>query len=205
MLGRSARKPVGAAFKPLADLMIRWNISPDAITWAGTALTVAVACGTLIPGYFLIGPWLVTAVVLLDSLDGLVARATGKVTVWGGFLDSTLDRVADAAVIGALLLHFALVDPEAPYAGVLVVFCLVSLVGGMLVSYAKARAESLGIACNVGLMERSDRLVVVLLGTFLSALFGYWLLMSAMALLTVTSLWTVGQRMAVVYRAEGSR
>lgn len=200
MLGRDARAGVGRAFSPTARMLARLHITPDTITWTGTILTCAAAIALLVPGHLIIGPLVLTAVVLLDSLDGLVARMTGTSSPWGAFLDSTLDRLADGVVLGALAVHYLAVadrTPETIAAGVL---ALAGVVLGAMISYAKARAQSLDMTADVGLMERADRFVVILVGTFVAGFVGPWAMIVAMAILVLGSAWTVVQRMAEVHR-----
>lgn len=200
MLGREARPAVGTAFSPVARMLVRWHITPDLITWTGTILTCVLALVLLIPGHLVIGPIVLTLVVLADSLDGLVARMTGTSSPWGAFLDSTLDRIADGVVLGALAVHYLAVADRGPLTIACGVLALAAVVLGAAVSYAKARAQSLGMTADVGLMERADRFVVILIGTFLAGLVGPWAMLVAMAILVAGSAWTVGQRMVEVHR-----
>lgn len=204
MLGRDARAGVGRAFSPTARLLARLHVTPDTITWAGTILTCVLAVVLLVPGHFVIGPIVLTVVVLLDSLDGLVARITGTSSSWGAFLDSTLDRLADGVVLGALAVHFLVVAPRTGATSAAGILALAAIVLGGMVSYAKARAMSLGMTADVGLMERADRFVVILVGTFVAAFAGPWAMVAAMGILVAGSAWTVVQRMAEVHR-QGAR
>lgn len=204
MLGRDARAGVGRAFSPLARTLVRLHITPDAITWVGTILTCGLAVALLVPGHFVLGALLITVVVLADSLDGLVARLTGTSSPWGAFLDSTLDRIADGVVLGALAVHFLAVAPRSGLTIACGVLALVALVLGGAVSYAKARAESLSMTADVGLMERADRFVVILVGTLVTGLVGPWAMLVAMVVLVAGSAWTVAQRMGAVHR-QGRR
>lgn len=204
MLGRDARAGVGRAFAPIARTLVRLHITPDALTWGGTIATCALALALLIPGHFVVGSLLLTLMVLMDSLDGLVARMTGTSSRWGAFLDSTLDRIADGVVLGALCLHFLAVAERTPLSIACGALALAALILGAVISYAKARAESLGMSADVGLMERADRFVVLLVGIMLAGLIGPWAMLAALSILVVLSAWTVGQRMAAVHR-QGAR
>ncbi|WP_058233872.1 phosphatidylinositol phosphate synthase [Devriesea agamarum] len=210
MLGaRKPREVISHAFGPVARTLARLGVGPDAMTWVGTILTVSAALGLLIPGYFVVGPLVVAACALIDSIDGLIARLTGTSSSWGAFLDSTLDRIGDAAVFGSLCLHFlVLAEPSGLVEVAIGVLALIALVAGMVTSYAKARAQSLGFTCEGGLMERADRLAVVLLGTWLTGLFGAWWgawpLLVALIVLVAASAWTVAQRIAIVARQRHS-
>lgn len=147
-------------------------------------------------GEFLTGTLLITLFIFSDNVDGVMARLSGRQGVWGAFLDSTLDRVGDAAIFGGLVLWFA--GPGANW--LMAGLALACLILGMVVSYAKARAEGLGMTCNVGIAERADRLFAVLLATGLVGLgLPLWVLTAVLALLAIASLVTVFQRMSTVH------
>ena len=138
------------------------------------------------------------AFVMFDMVDGAVARAGGRGSRFGAVLDSSCDRVADAAVFGALAWYFARHDQPA-----LLLASLLCLVLGSLTSYIKARAEGAGFTCNVGIAERSERLIVVLVGTGLSDFPGLhvpYVQAIALWLLVAASTITVGQRIGTVRR-----
>lgn len=186
---------------PLGRALLRRGIGPDAITAAGTLGTVLSALLLFPRGLLTAGALAITLFVLFDLLDGVVARmGGGGGTRWGAFLDSTLDRVADAALFAGLILYFVAAG-DVLLAGV-TLFCLVA---GMLVSYAKARAEGLGIACDVGLAERPERLVVALVTTFLAGLGVPYVLAAGMWLLAAASAVTVVQRVVHVHRQTRER
>ena len=151
---------------PVARLFLRLGISPDAVTVAGTA---GVAFGALFffpRGQLLTGVLVITAFVFSDLLDGHMARLSGTSSSWGAFLDSTLDRLGDAAVFGGLVLYFMGPGQSDLYAA-LALYCLVM---GATTSYARARAESLGMEAKGGIAERADRLVAILVMTGLSVI-----------------------------------
>jgi len=191
MLNRFARALFTRLFTPVAHLLLRWGISPDVVTLVGT---LGVSAGALIfypRGHFVIGTLVITAFVFSDMIDGIMARTSGRSSDWGAFLDSTLDRIGDAAVFGGLVLYYA--GPgDNQVMGTLALICLVL---GSVVSYARARAEGLGMTANVGIAERADRLVAVLVttgfvGWFLPEVF----LFAVLLLLAIASLITVIQR-----------
>jgi len=194
---RRLRAGLTRLFTPVADVLLRWGVSPDAVTIVGT-LGVAVAALWLFPlGHLFAGTLVITAFVFSDSLDGVMARRSGRASDWGAFLDSTLDRVADAAVFGGLVLYFVLRTDDHLGAG-LAVACLAL---GALVPYARARAESLGMTADVGIAERADRLLAVLVATFLVGLgLPRAVLVTILGLLAVASAVTVVQRMQTVHR-----
>ena len=221
MIGRikdGARTSVRGALAPLIGLLDRMGVRPDHITWFG--LLVSVTGGALMGmGHFRIGAVVATAGSLMDTLDGGLARARNEVTRWGAFLDSTTDRIADAALFLGIAAFYARV-PLVMMASEDVTIYLqlgppdmrerilthamecwlnagaatVALAGAFLVSYTRARMEGLGVECKVGWFERPERLVV-LLG---AALFGAGSIVMpwALVLLAVLSFFTAFQRMA---------
>lgn len=195
MLNKYARAFFSAIFRPIAQLLLRLGISPDVVTIVGT---VGVAFGALwfYPrGDFLVGTLFITVFVFSDMLDGNMARLSGRSSMWGAYLDSTLDRVGDAAIFGGLVLYYAGKGDNF----LMACLALACLVLGSVVSYAKARAEGLGMQANVGIAERADRLVAVLVTT---GLVGWFLpeivLTVVLTLLAVASFITVVQRMLMV-------
>jgi CDP-diacylglycerol---glycerol-3-phosphate 3-phosphatidyltransferase len=196
MLNRYARALFTKVFTPLARVLLRAGVSPDVVTLLGTVGVTAGALAFYPRGEFFVGTLVVTAFVFSDLVDGTMARLSERSSRWGAFLDSTLDRVADAAVFGGILLWYAGEGDDLVMAA-LALWCLVS---GAVVSYVKARAEGLGMTADVGIAERAERLVVVLLTTGLAGLgvpyaqaVGLWLLAVAAAV-------TVAQRMTEVRR-----
>lgn len=183
-------------FTPVARLLLGAGVSPDVVTVVGT---LGVCLGALVfypGGHFLVGTLVITAFVFSDTLDGVMARASGRTGPWGAFLDSTLDRFGDAAIFGGLLICFARRGDELDMW--LAFGCLVA---GSLVSYARARAEGLGMTANVGIAERADRLVAILVTTgFVGMGLPEVVLTVVMALLLAASLYTVYQRIAHVRR-----
>ncbi|WP_327091674.1 CDP-alcohol phosphatidyltransferase family protein [Nonomuraea sp. NBC_01738] len=179
---------------PLGRALVRRGIGPNAVTAIGTLGTVLSALFFFPLGHLTVGALVITVFVLFDLLDGVVARlGGGGGSTWGAFLDSTLDRVADAAIFGGLLLYFALHGDV-----LMVAVTLFNVVAGVLVSYAKARAEALGLTCDVGLAERPERLVVGLVAACFS--FVPYVLALGMWLLAVASAITVVQRVMTVYQ-----
>ncbi|NBE98228.1 CDP-alcohol phosphatidyltransferase family protein [Nonomuraea sp. KC401] len=180
---------------PLGRALAGRGIGPDAVTAIGTLGTVVSALLLFPLGHLTAGALVITVFVLFDLLDGVVARLGGKGgSTWGAFLDSTLDRVADAAIFAGLILYFVAGGDT-----LMAAVTLVCLVAGAMVSYAKARAEGLGLTADVGLAERPERLVVALVAAFLAGLGVPYVLAAGMWLLAVASLITVGQRVVAVY------
>ncbi|HLX49983.1 MAG TPA: CDP-alcohol phosphatidyltransferase family protein [Streptosporangiaceae bacterium] len=183
---------------PAGRALARTPITPNAITVIG-ALGVSAGALALFPaGELFAGTIVCTFFVLADMLDGALARVKGTSGPWGAFLDSTLDRVADASVFGGLMLWFMFGGHSRLLAGV-ALFCLVS---GMLVSYAKARAEGLGYRCDVGIAERSERLLIGLVAAGLSGLGVPYVLAIGLWSLAVLSAVTFGQRVVAVRQAS---
>lgn len=183
--------------QPVVSLFLRLGISPDAVTFVGT---VGVAAGALIffpQGKLLTGVLVITAFVFSDLVDGQMARQSGRTGLFGAFWDSTLDRVGDAAIFIGLALYFVGPGDSALYL-YLSLYCLVT---GAVTSYARARAESLGLDAKGGLAERADRLVLVLVLTGLSVIFSLPVLLPiALWVLAVASTYTVIFRIVKVYR-----
>lgn len=180
---------------PVAHLLIRLGVSPDAVTVVGTLGVVAGALVFFPQGKLLTGVLVITAFVFSDLLDGTMARLTGRSSPFGAFLDSTLDRVGDGAIFAGLALYFAGPGDSRLY----LVLALICLVMGGVTSYARARAESVGFQAKVGIAERADRLVAILVMTGLGAIFDLPELMYlALWALAVASTVTVIQRIWVV-------
>lgn len=180
---------------PVAHLLLRLGVSPDAVTLVGT---LGVCAGALIffpQGRLLTGVLVITAFVFSDLLDGHMARTSGRVSRFGAFWDSTLDRIGDGAIFIGLALYFAWEEPSRLY----LVLSLVCLLMGAVTSYARARGEGLGFEVKVGIAERADRLVSILVLTGLSAIFDLPVLLYAgLWGLAIASTITVAQRVWVV-------
>jgi CDP-diacylglycerol--glycerol-3-phosphate 3-phosphatidyltransferase len=197
MLGIHARPQINRVTEPVARRLAAMGVTPDALTVVGTLGVAGGALAFYPRGKFFVGTLVITAFVFSDLLDGAVARVRGSSGQWGAFLDSTMDRVGDGAVFGALALWYAGDGNDMTLCAV----ALYDLVAGVVTSYAKARAESLGMTANVGIAERSERLITILALTGLSGLFdapvlraiGLWGLAAATTI-------TVGQRIVEVHR-----
>jgi CDP-diacylglycerol--glycerol-3-phosphate 3-phosphatidyltransferase len=196
MLNVFARASVSRALVPLGARLARAGVTPDAITVVGTLGAVAGALGFFVRGSFFVGTLVIWFFVMLDLVDGAVARARGWSSRFGALLDSTADRVADAAVFGSLLWWFS--GPGQSRG--LTLACLLCLVLGALTSYVKARAEGLSLTANVGIAERAERLIIALAGTGLDGLGVPYVQAGALWLLVGLSTITVGQRLVEVHR-----
>ncbi len=207
MLDRFKQFWQGVVLAPFVDLFIKLGISPDVITLVGT---LGVSAGALVffpQGMLLTGVLVITAFVFSDLIDGAMARKLGRTSVFGAFFDSTLDRIGDAAVFGGLVLYFA--GPGDSYLYLcLSLYCLVM---GAVTSYARARAESLGMDAKGGLAERADRLVAILVMTGLGALLDLpilmevtlWVLAAANTQTVVLRIWKV-RRQALALDGQSS-
>jgi CDP-diacylglycerol--glycerol-3-phosphate 3-phosphatidyltransferase len=198
MIQNRFRGQVTALISPIAKAMLNMGLTPNAITTIGALGGSISAIYFFSYGDFFIGTLVVSAFVLSDLFDGTMARLsnTGS-TRWGALIDSTLDRVMDSAILIGVLLYAQ--QQELSLTGYLAVVALV-IVG--LIPYIRAKAESLGIECSVGIAERTERLIVVLVGTGLYGLGLNPALNVALGLVIVAGTVTVMQRMRVVARAE---
>ena len=188
---------------PVANWLVRRGVHPNTITIFGTLCTVA---GGVIyaTGHISTGGWFLGITALFDVLDGTVARRTNRSSTFGAFLDSTLDRVADGAVLGGLAVFYAL-NPRHHNVPMMAV-CLLGLIGAYMTSYIRARAEALGLDAKVGMMQRPERVVLL---SAPQAFFGLALnglvLGAIVVFLTVTAWITVVQRMQFVYHQTTER
>ena len=189
-------------FNPVVTLLLRMGVSPDAVTLVGT---LGVAAGALVffpRGDLLVGVLVITAFVFSDMIDGAMARRSGRASPFGAFLDSTLDRIGDAAIFGGLAMYY--VGPgDNDWFAALAIYCLSM---GSVTSYARARAESLGMQAKVGIAERADRLVSILVITGAADLVNrlgvgedaLWAIPVTLGALAIASTVTVVQRVVVV-------
>jgi CDP-diacylglycerol--glycerol-3-phosphate 3-phosphatidyltransferase len=196
VLGVSARPAVAKVVAPVVARLGRAGVTPDMVTVTGTVGAVAAAVLLIGAGHLWWGAVTVTVFVLLDMLDGALARARGGGSVFGAVLDSVGDRAADAAIFGALVWWYSGGGDNR----LLVLLALVCLVLGVLTSYIKARAEGAGLSCDVGIVERTERLILVLVGTGFSGLGVPYAVHVALWVLLAGSAVTVGQRIAMVRR-----
>ncbi len=208
MLSFFGRETFAKATAPLGKALVSTGLTPDAMTLIGTAASI-VAAVTLFPTDHLFwGTMVIWLFVMFDMLDGAMARARGGGTKYGAVLDATCDRVADGAIFGALA-WWSVYHEHSRH---LFVATLVVLVTSQVISYAKARAEASGLSADGGLIERPDRLVIVLVGAGLTGIGGYfgveWLTYAvyvAMYILAVLSIVTVFQRVLAVRSSAGAR
>ena len=204
MLNKLARARFARIFAPVAHLMMRLGVSPDAVTIVGTIGVCVGALGFFPRGELFWGVMVITAFVFSDIVDGIMARELNRTSKWGAFLDSSLDRVGDAAVFAGLVMYYAIHQDHVPDAWHPVLtawLAMACLILGSLVSYVRARAEGLGMQANVGIAERSDRLVATLLVTgFVGIGVPDQVLTVELAILAVLSVVTIFQRIMMVRR-----
>jgi CDP-diacylglycerol--glycerol-3-phosphate 3-phosphatidyltransferase len=171
--------------EPIAAVLIKIGISANALTTLGTLSTVVGGVAFAF-GHMRIGGWIIGLTAIADALDGIVARRTNQVTVFGAFYDSTLDRIADGALLGGIAFFYARdgVNHNLPMLAV----SLAGIIGTYMVSYSRARAEALGINAKVGVMQRAERVILLCVPqAFFGLAFNGYLLMGVVILLTVTA------------------
>ena len=189
------RPAVAKVLNPAGRALARTPITPNMITVIGTVGLSACALSLFPIGETFPGAFGCTLFVLTDMLDGTLARIKGTSGPWGQFLDSTMDRVADAAIFGGLTIWF--IRTHDLTMAVVTMFCLVC---GFLVSYVKARAEGVGLRANVGLIERPERMLISLTSVGLSGLGVPYIMTAGLWALAAGSLFTLGQRIRAVWR-----
>jgi len=197
MLQRSIKAPVTRVITPLCRGLLKAGITPNvmsALGGLGSAASAILLFGT---GHFFAGTIVTTLFVLFDLLDGTMARISNSSSRWGALLDSTLDRVSDAAILGSVTYWLSKSNDR------LVPVVLAVLILGSLISYIKARAEGLDIECNGGIAERTERLIIILVATGLHGLGLNFVLAIGFWALFALSFITVVQRLVIVYK--GSR
>ena len=193
MLNRYARAFFTRVLTPTARFLLRMGVGPDTVTLLGTLGVCTCAIVFFPRGSMLVGTLAVTAFIFSDLLDGTMARMSGRASKWGGFLDATLDRFGDAAIFGSLAWYFA--DHHKTW---MFLACMICLISGSVTSYARAKAESLGFRCDVGYVERGERLVGSLVSTGLDGLGVPYVQAVAFWALAFGSTCTVVQRMLFV-------
>ena len=182
---------------PVGRVLARTPLTPNMLTVIGTVGMTAGALSLFPTGHLFAGTMVCTGFVIADMLDGALARITGSTGVFGAFLDSTMDRIADAAVFAGIAIWLA-TGGHNKLSALVALFCLVS---GGLVSYDKARAEGLGLRCDVGIAERTERLLIGLVAIGLAGLGVPYVLSIGLWILAVLSTITFGQRVYAVRKA----
>lgn len=171
--------------EPIAAVLIKLGISANALTTIGTLSTVAGGVAFAY-GHMRLAGWIIGLTAIADALDGVVARKTGQVTVFGAFYDSTLDRIADGALLGGIAYFYA--THPVYHSQPMLAVSLFGIIGTYMISYARARAEALGINAKVGVMQRAERVILLCVPqAFFGLAFNGWLLNAVVILLTVTA------------------
>jgi CDP-diacylglycerol--glycerol-3-phosphate 3-phosphatidyltransferase len=197
MLSARLKPTVTRLITPVASMALRLGITPNAVTWIGAVGVVAAAMYFYPKGEFFIGTLIICVMALSDLFDGTMARISKKgSSKWGGFLDSTIDRITDSAILVGVSIYLINKDD------VLAVVVMVTLVTGILVPYIRAKAECFGIECSGGIAERTERLIISLASIGFSGLGVPYVLAIGMWLLAVLGTYTVIQRMLIVKRAK---
>jgi CDP-diacylglycerol--glycerol-3-phosphate 3-phosphatidyltransferase len=197
MLSARLKPTVTRLITPVASMALRLGITPNAVTWIGAVGVVAAALYFYPKGEFFIGTLFICIMALSDLFDGTMARISKKgSSKWGGFLDSTIDRITDSAILVGVSIYLINKDDD------LAVVVMVTLVTGILVPYIRAKAECFGIECSGGIAERTERLIISLASIGFSGLGVPYLLAIGMWLLAVLGTYTVIQRMLIVKRAK---
>ncbi len=195
MLQNSLRAPVTRIITPVCRGLLRLGLTANAVSAIGAIGASISAIYFFSRGRFLAGVLVTILFILSDMFDGTMARLSGTGSKWGALLDSTLDRITDAAVLGSIAYFLAQQNDR------LLPVVLASLLAGNLVSYIKARAESLDIVCNGGFAERTERMVISFAAIGLAGLSLPYSLAIGMWFLLLACIYTVGERLLIVYKA----
>lgn len=190
-----SRRAVAHLVIPIAKVLIKARVTPDALTWFGAGATLVISAAFLAQGDFLLGAILFGTFSLIDLLDGTMARMLGTSGAWGAFLDSTLDRVSDAAVICGICFFYA--NNDLPNSKIVVSAGVIALVMGLMTSYARAKAESLNANCTIGIAERAERNILIWVSLLITSLV-IDVMSYAFVILAVISTITVIQRIVYV-------
>ncbi len=194
MLSAILRKPVSRVVDPVAVFLLRIGITPNGMTFFGSLGTSAMALWLWPQGEYFWGTMGVIVFIFSDLLDGTMARISKKSSQWGAFFDSTIDRVVDVALIGALLLSLLRTDDR------LALVAFAALIGGFLVSYVKARAQALGLECDGGFAERAERVIILLTAVGFAGLGVPYILAIGIWILAISSLATFVFRVYQVWK-----
>lgn len=194
MLSAILRKPVSRVVDPVAVFLLRIGITPNGMTFFGSLGTSAMALWLWPQGEYFWGTMGVIAFIFSDLLDGTMARISKKSSQWGAFFDSTIDRVVDVALIGALLLSLLKSDDQ------LAIVAFAALIGGFLVSYVKARAQALGLECDGGFAERAERIIILLTAVGFAGLGVPYILAIGIWILAISSVATFIFRVYKVWK-----
>jgi len=182
--------------QPIVSLLAKTAITPNMVTWSGFVL-ILVATALVAIGYPFAAGWVVLLSGFFDIIDGALARRTNRVTRFGGVLDSTLDRISEAAILLGIMVFF-LFRSQSAISGWIALLIGVTIIFSFLVSYVRARAEALNIDCQVGIFTRVERVIILALGLLLSSI--NWVLIAVLGIIALLSFVTVVQRLVHVYQ-----
>ena len=196
MISDIFKPAVVRVISPTARGLLRIGLTPNSVTVIGAVGVVTTALIAYPAGHLFGGTLLICVMALSDLFDGTMARISDRgPSRWGGFLDSTIDRVTDSAIAVGLLIYLAKTDDLLAYP------LLVSIVAGFLVSYIRAKAESLEIECKGGFAERTERLIILLAAIGFTGLGVPYILAIGIWFLATVSIFTVMQRLLIVWKA----
>lgn len=195
IIDRKAREISRPILEAIATTLAKWNVSPNLVTYVGLILTIGVAILAGMGEIRWAGVAYIFAAVF-DAMDGTLARVSGKGSRFGAFLDSTIDRFEESIVFLGLIIFYANAGGQLQFP-VEIPLILVAAIGSLMVSYTRARAEAVGVACKVGFMTRVPRVAVMIVGMILD------LMLITLVVLAVTSLFTAFHRMYHVWRMTG--
>ena len=197
MIQNRFKAPVTALITPSCRFLLRIGITANWLTFIGAIGSSISALYFFSKGDFFLGTILVSLFALSDLFDGTMARLSEQgTTKWGALIDSTLDRVTDAAIYAGVISYAISSDNTN-----LALLALLALITGALIPYIRAKAESLGIACSVGIAERAERLIIILTATGLYGLGVNIALVGGLLLINILGLITIVQRLIVVARS----
>lgn len=196
MLSAKFKPAVTRVITPVARFALRIGISANAVTWLGAFVVVSSSLYFYPRGDFFVGTLVICVGALSDLFDGTMARISKQgASSWGAFLDSTIDRITDSAILIGLIVY--LISKDDPLA----IVVIITLVTGILVPYIRAKAESLQIICSGGLAERTERLIISLVAIGFEGLGVPYILSIGMWLLAILGTYTVFQRMMIIRKA----
>ena len=196
MLSARLKPSVTKVITPVAAFALRRGITPNAVTWVGAIGVVFSSLYFYPRGEFFVGTVIICILALSDLFDGTMARlSSAGSSRWGGFLDSTIDRVTDSAILLGVALYLIERNDGLAY------IALATLVTGLLVPYIRAKAESFAIACSGGIAERTERLIISLAAIGFDGLGVPYVLSIGLWILAILGVFTVVQRMFIVKRA----
>jgi CDP-diacylglycerol--glycerol-3-phosphate 3-phosphatidyltransferase len=195
LISNLVRQRAQSALNVVARGLGALGLTPNALTLLGFLMMCGIGA-ILATGNFALGGALIIAAGIFDALDGTLARLTNRVTAFGAFLDSTTDRFAEGAIFFGIL--FAYLERGLTFVAYLIFF---ALLGSLMVSYARARAEGIGVQCKDGLLTRFERIALIVIGLLITAFFGDAPLLIVLGFLAIFTNVTAVQRIWLVYRA----